>query len=51
MIKALMVCLGLKPGAAGWEAQMNSLSYGGTPSMTNLTDKMVVSDQINDIKS
>ena len=22
-----MVCLGLKPGAAGWKAQMNPLSY------------------------
>ena len=27
-----MVCLGLKPGAAGWKAQTNPLSYGGTPS-------------------
>ena len=26
-----MVCLGLEPGAAGWKAQMNPLSYGGTP--------------------
>ena len=26
-----MVCLGLKPGAAGWKAQTNPLSYGGTP--------------------
>ena len=25
-----MVCLGLKPGAAGWNAQTNILSYGGT---------------------
>ena len=26
-----MVCLGLlKPGAAGWKAQTNQLSYGGT---------------------
>ena len=23
-----MVCLGLEPGAAGWKAQMNPLSYG-----------------------
>ena len=23
-----MVCLGLKPGVAGWKAQMNPLSYG-----------------------
>ena len=26
-----MVCLGLKPGAAGWQVQTNPLSYGGTP--------------------
>ena len=26
-----MACLGVKPGVAGWKAQTNSLSYGGTP--------------------
>ena len=26
-----MVCLGLEPGTAGWKAQTNPLSYGGTP--------------------
>ena len=26
-----MVCLGLKPRVAGWQAQKNPLSYGGTP--------------------
>ena len=26
-----MVCLGLEPGVAGWKAQTNPLSYGGTP--------------------
>ena len=26
-----MVCLGLEPGAAGWKAQTNPLSYCGTP--------------------
>ena len=26
-----MVCLGFKPGAAGWKVQMNPLSYGVTP--------------------
>ena len=25
-----MVCLGLKPRAAGWKAQTNPLSYSGT---------------------
>ena len=27
--KAQMVCLGFKPGAAGWQAQMKPQSYGG----------------------
>ena len=27
-----MVCLGFDPGVAGWKAQTNPLSYGGTPS-------------------
>ena len=26
-----MVCLGLKPGAAGWYLKSNPLSYGDTP--------------------
>ena len=26
-----MMCLGLEPGAPGWKAQTNPLSYGGTP--------------------
>ena len=25
-----MVCLGFEPGAAGWKAHTNPLSYGGT---------------------
>ena len=29
--KVYMVCFGLEPGAAGWKAQTNPLSYGGTP--------------------
>ena len=33
-----MVCLGLEPGAAGWQAQMNLLSYGGTPSEVFLAE-------------
>ena len=36
LIKALMVCLGLEHGAAGWKALMNPLSYGGTP-VSNLS--------------
>ena len=30
-IKAQMVCLGFEPRVAGWKAQMDPLSYGGTP--------------------
>ena len=26
-----MVCLGFEPGAAGWKARANPLSYGSTP--------------------
>ena len=26
-----MVCLGFEPRAAGWKAQTDPLSYGGTP--------------------
>ena len=33
-----MVCLGLEPGAAGWKAQTNPLSYGGTPKCHARTD-------------
>ena len=25
------MCLGFEPGVAGWKAQINPLSYGGTP--------------------
>ena len=35
MIKAWMVCLGLEPGASGWLAQMNPLTYIGTPKQRN----------------
>ena len=31
LMKAQMVCLGLKPGMAGWKAQTNPLSYGSAP--------------------
>ena len=31
LIKAQMVCLILEPETAGWKAQTNPLSYGGTP--------------------
>ena len=33
-----MVCLGLEPRAAEWQAQMNPLSYGGTPK----THKLII---------
>ena len=28
-----MVCLGFEPGAGGWKARTNPLSYGGTPNI------------------
>ena len=30
LVKVLMVCLGLKPGVAGWKVKTNPLSYGCT---------------------
>ena len=36
MIKVKMVCLGLKPGAAGWKAQTNLLNYGAPPPTTSV---------------
>ena len=33
-----MVCLGLEPGAAGWKAQTNPLSYSGTPKPWSLAE-------------
>ena len=38
--KAWMVCLGVEPGAAGWKAQTNPLSYGGTPTACLITAPM-----------
>ena len=37
-----MVCLGLEPGAAGWKAQTNPLSYGGTPGKHFLFDRTIM---------
>ena len=34
------VCLGLKPGAAGWKSQPNPLNYGGTPHFCFLPDPL-----------
>ena len=36
-----MVCLGLEPGAAGWKAQTNPLSYGVTPNKKPFLKKLV----------
>ena len=33
LIKVLIVRLGFEPGTAGWKAQTNPLSYGGTPNI------------------
>ena len=39
-----MVCLGLEPGAAGWEAQTNPLSYGNIMLFTYLIIIFVISN-------
>ena len=39
-----MVCLGLEPGAAGWKAQTNPLSYGGTPCPTIFRSSFIYDD-------
>ena len=41
-----MMCLGLEPGAAGWKAQTNPLSYGGTPK-ANLNVLVLFFDHIS----
>ena len=46
MIKALMVCMELEPGAAGLNAQTNPLSYGGTPKVLLTTQKYFTIAQI-----
>ena len=38
--KMKAVCLGLKPGAAGWKSQPNPLNYGGTPHFCFLPDPL-----------
>ena len=37
-----MVCSGLEPGAAGWKAQTNPLSYGGTPYFNLLNGLLMI---------
>ena len=32
-----MACLGVDPGAVGWKAQTNPLSYGGTQELVMFT--------------
>ena len=39
-----MVCLGFKPRAAGWKAQTNPLSYGGTPNKQMLSFQNIIND-------
>ena len=38
-----MVCLGFEPGAAGWKARTNTLSYGGTPQI-DLSSKDLIGE-------
>ena len=37
-----MACLGVEPGAAGWKAQTNPLSYGGTPIFLHFLQKYFI---------
>ena len=37
-----MVCLGLKPGAAGWKVQTNPLSYGGLTKVAKISGSVFV---------
>ena len=47
MIKALMVCLGLKPRVAGWLAQTNPLRYG-VILVINIFILKKLNDDVND---
>ena len=38
-----MLYLGFEPGAAGWQEQMDQLSYGGRPLMTELFKRLLAS--------
>ena len=42
LIKVLMLCLGLEPGAAGWKAQTNPLSFGGKMYAYGRSETMLV---------
>ena len=42
-----MVCLGFEPGAAGWKAQTNPLSYGGTPQLTCLVKSKPLKQKVS----
>ena len=39
------MCLGLEPGAAGWKAQTNPLSYGGTPIFESLARRSTIASR------
>ena len=45
-----MMCLGFEPGAAGWKAQTNPLSYGGTPT-NNLIGRPMVEFLANKLQN
>ena len=49
-----MVCLGLEPWVAGWKAQTNPLSYGGSPYLIyfiNPVNDCLLLWGMNDIKN
>ena len=54
-----MVCLGFEPGAAGWKARTNPLSYGGTPgpffwkeiALRSFTKKLAIPKQLRSLST
>ena len=46
-----MVCLGFEPGAAGWKARTNPLSYGGTPLIDSLASASASTDANADFQT
>ena len=41
-----MACLGIEPGVAGWKAQTNPLSYGGTPSLIQFNMAEIITKRL-----
>ena len=44
------MCLGLEPGAAGWKAQTNPLSYGDTPMIKTVKRRETDATKLKKVK-